>query len=99
MRPTRITGSRSASPSRPGGTVALVGRAPRHGDFPPDVITLAVRWYLNSGLFYRDVEELLAERDVEVDNVTVYRWVQRLFPSSPRPREPGGTPRGSLARR
>jgi len=26
------------------------------------------------------VEELLAERGVEVDHVTVYRWVQRLTP-------------------
>ncbi|GIE24933.1 IS6 family transposase [Winogradskya humida] len=37
----------------------------------------AVRWYLRDGLSYRDVEELLAERGVEVDPVTVYRWVQR----------------------
>jgi hypothetical protein len=29
---------------------------------------------------YRDVEELLAERGVEVDHVTVYRWVQRFTP-------------------
>jgi transposase-like protein len=27
-------------------------------------------------LSYRDVEELLAERGIEVDHVTVYRWVQ-----------------------
>jgi transposase-like protein len=40
--------------------------------FPPDVIVLAVRWYLRFGLSYRDVEELLAERGVEVDHVTVY---------------------------
>jgi hypothetical protein len=30
--------------------------------FPPDVILLAVRWYLRYGLSYSDVEELLAER-------------------------------------
>ena len=48
--------------------------------FPPEVITLAVRWYLRFGLSYRDVEELLAERGVEVDHVTVYRWVQRFAP-------------------
>src|SRR5438046_3533131 len=48
--------------------------------FPPDVITVAVRWYLRFGLSYRDVEELLAERGVEVDHVTVYRWVQRFTP-------------------
>jgi transposase, IS6 family len=39
-------------------------------------ITVAVRWYLRYGLSYRDVEELLAERGIEVDHVTVYRWVQ-----------------------
>ena len=37
---------------------------------------VAVRWYLRYGLSYRDVEELLAERGVVVDHVTVYRWVQ-----------------------
>ena len=37
---------------------------------------MAVRWYLRYGLSYRDVEELLAERGVVVDHVTVYRWVQ-----------------------
>jgi IS6 family transposase len=44
------------------------------------VILLAVRWYLRYGLSYRDVEELLAERGVEVDHITVYRWVQRFTP-------------------
>jgi hypothetical protein len=48
--------------------------------FPPEVIMLAVRWYLRFGLSYRDVEELLAERGIEVDHVTVYRWVQRFTP-------------------
>jgi transposase-like protein len=35
---------------------------------------------LRYGLSYSDVEELLAERGVEVDHVTVYRWVQRFTP-------------------
>jgi len=48
--------------------------------FPPEVIALAVRWYLRFGLSYRDVEELLAERGIEVDHLTVYRWVQRFAP-------------------
>jgi transposase-like protein len=48
--------------------------------FPPDVIVLAVRWYLRYGLSYRDIEELLVERGVEVDHVTIYRWVQRFTP-------------------
>ena len=41
---------------------------------------LAVRWYLRYGLSYRDVEELLAERGITVDHVTIYRWVQRFTP-------------------
>src|SRR5438445_4943823 len=48
--------------------------------FPPEVITLAVRWYLRFGLSYRDVEELLAERGIEVDHVSIYRWVQHFSP-------------------
>jgi transposase-like protein len=42
------------------------------------VIVLAVRWYLRFGLSYRDVEELLTERGIQIDHVTVYRWVQRF---------------------
>jgi transposase, IS6 family len=48
--------------------------------FPREVIVLAVRWYLRYGVSYRDVEELLTERGIEVDHVTVYRWVQRFTP-------------------
>ena len=48
--------------------------------FPPEVITVAVRWYLRYGLSYRDLEELLAERGIAVDHVTVYRWGQRFTP-------------------
>jgi hypothetical protein len=36
---------------------------------------LAVRWYLRFGLSDRDVEELVAGRGIEVDHVTVFRWV------------------------
>jgi transposase-like protein len=48
--------------------------------FPREVITVAVRWYLRYGLSYRDVEELLTERGVVVDHVSVYRWVKRFTP-------------------
>jgi transposase-like protein len=48
--------------------------------FPREVIVLAVRWYLRYGLSYRDGEELLAERGIDVDHVTVFRWVQRFTP-------------------
>jgi transposase-like protein len=49
--------------------------------FPPEVILLpvAVRWYLRFGLSYR-VRRLLNQRGIEVDHVTLYRWVQRFTP-------------------
>src|SRR5271168_1357669 len=48
--------------------------------FEPEVILMAVGWYLRFSLSYRDVEELLAERGLSVDHVTVWRWVQRYAP-------------------
>ena len=48
--------------------------------FEPEVILLAVGWYLRFSLSYREVEELLAERGLLVDHVTVWRWVQRYAP-------------------
>jgi transposase, IS6 family len=54
--------------------------APAGYRFPREVIAIAVRWYLRYGLSYRDVEELLAERGITVDHVTVYRWVQTFTP-------------------
>ena len=47
--------------------------------FPAEVIVVAVRWYLRFNLSYRDLEELLAERGIEIDHVSVYRWVQRFL--------------------
>jgi transposase-like protein len=47
---------------------------------PPDVIVLAVYWYLRYSLSYRDIEALPAERGVEADHTTIYRWVQRFTP-------------------
>ena len=41
---------------------------------------LSVCWFLRYALSYRDLEELLAERGVEVDHVTLFRWVRRCTP-------------------
>ena len=62
--------------------------APAGYRFPREVIAVAVRRCLRYGLSYRDVEELLAERGIEVDRVTVYRRVQTFtseFIDSARP--------------
>ena len=57
--------------------------------FPSEVIVVAIRWYLRYGLSYRDVEELLAERGIEVDHVSIYRWVQRFTPEFAKAARPG----------
>ena len=51
--------------------------------FEPEVILLAIGWYLRFSLSYRDVEELLAERGLRADH-TVWRWVQRYAPEMER---------------
>jgi hypothetical protein len=67
--------------------------------FPPDVIVLAVRWYLRFALSYRDVGELLTERGVQVDHVTVYRWCCGSRRCSPRPPGPADMPSAMAGRR
>src|SRR6266566_10027925 len=52
--------------------------------FEPEMILLAVGWYLRFSLSYRDVEELLADRGLHADHVTVWRWVQRYAPEMER---------------
>ena len=44
------------------------------------MILLAVGWYQRFSLSCRDVEELLAERGLLVDHLTVWRWVRRYPP-------------------
>jgi hypothetical protein len=64
-RPSHSAQKRTSDP-RPGFRAAAFR-------FPPEVIVVAVRWYLRYCLSYRDVEELLVERGVEVDHVTLFR--------------------------
>ena len=48
--------------------------------FEAEIILLCVRWYLRYALSYRDLEEMMRERGLQVDHTTVYRWVQRYAP-------------------
>ena len=41
---------------------------------------VCVLWYLRYALSYRDLEELMAERNLRVDHVTIWRWVQHHAP-------------------
>ena len=65
--------------------------------FEPEMILLAVGWYLRFSLSYRDVEELLAERGLHADHVTVWRWVQRYGPEIQRRLRPPPTDQRQLA--
>lgn len=46
--------------------------------FPPVVIQHAVWLYFRFSLSYRDVEDLLAERGIDVSHETICRWVEKL---------------------
>lgn len=48
--------------------------------FTPAIILCAVRWYLRYSLSYRDVQERLIERGLDVAPTTIWRWVQRYAP-------------------
>ena len=45
--------------------------------FEDEIILLCVRWYLSYSLSYRDLEQIMAERDLAVDHSTIARWVLR----------------------
>lgn len=46
--------------------------------FDQSVILLCVRWYLAYGLSLRDLEEMMAERGINVDHSSIHRWVVRF---------------------
>jgi IS6 family transposase len=48
--------------------------------FQSEIILLCVRWYLRYALSYRDLEEMMHERGLQVDHTTIYRWVQCYAP-------------------
>jgi IS6 family transposase len=48
--------------------------------FEAEIIILCVRWYVRFSLSYRDLKEIMAERNLAIDHVTVWRWVQRYAP-------------------
>jgi transposase-like protein len=59
--------------------------------FDAAIIVLCVRWYLRFSLSFRDLEEMMAERNLSVDHVTIWRWVQRYAPEL-KPPLPAGNP-------
>ena len=52
----------------------------RRHRFPPPIIHHAIWLYLGFTLSYRDIEELLAERGLDLSYETVRRWVLNFGP-------------------
>lgn len=48
--------------------------------FADEIIVLCVRWYLRYSLSYRDLTEIMHERNLSIDASTIWRWVQRYAP-------------------
>ncbi len=44
------------------------------------IILQCLRWYLRYPLSYRQIEEIMEERGVELDHTTIYRWIQKYSP-------------------
>ena len=67
-------------PRRSGPVPGVPSSAFKGFRFPPEIIVVAVQSYLRYGLSYRDIEELMDDRGIDVDQVTIYRWVRRSTP-------------------
>ena len=48
--------------------------------FTDEILVLCVRWYLRYSLSYRDLTEIMCERNLSIDPSTIWRWVQRYAP-------------------
>jgi putative transposase len=49
--------------------------------FERDVILWGVRWYVAYPISYRQIEEMMGERGVEVDHSMLHRWVLKYVPA------------------
>ena len=48
--------------------------------YEPEIILWGVRWYCRYAISYRDLEEMMVERGLEISHTTPYRWVQQYAP-------------------
>ncbi|WP_272516429.1 MULTISPECIES: IS6 family transposase [unclassified Providencia] len=60
--------------------MSLIRKAFKRLHYPIDIMAQCVRWYLAYALSLRNLEEMMAERGIEVDHSTLHRWVIRLIP-------------------
>ena len=48
--------------------------------YPLEVMLVCVRWYAAYPLSLRNLEEMMAERGIQVDHATVHRWALKILP-------------------
>ena len=48
--------------------------------FQSDIILTCLRWYLAYPLSYRNIEEMMLERGIDIDHSTINRWVLKFTP-------------------
>src|SRR5438876_7906633 len=65
--------------------------------FPPDIIQRAVWLYFRCTLSFRDVEDLLAERGIEVSYETIRQWAMRFGPAIARDLRSPASPTWTVA--
>src|SRR5881275_2645787 len=63
-----------------GSSELTVGRVFKGRHFEAEITVQCVRRYLRYRLSLRQLEEIMAERNLSVDHVTIWRWVQRYAP-------------------
>src|SRR5450755_2094007 len=66
--------------------------------FDREVIVPCVRWYLRFKLSYRDLVEMMAERDLSLAHTTIMRWVHHYAPEFERRWNRFARPAGSSCR-
>jgi len=64
---------KTAPPRKP--LAAGMAKVLKRLHYPLDVMLLCVRWYVAYSLSLRDLEEMMAERAIGIDHLTVHRWV------------------------
>ena len=52
----------------------------KYRHFEKEIILMSVRWYVCYPLSYRNIEEMMLERGIEIDHTTINRWVIRYSP-------------------
>jgi transposase-like protein len=57
---------------------------PKWKHYEGEIILLTVRWHLKDSLSYRNLEEMMAEREIEVDHKTIMRWIHQYSLKSKR---------------